>query len=439
MILAAACSIVSAYAGILAVCLVPGNMPHIVTLLTAAGILLMGHGLQLTLLPLHAEALGWSAYSIAISGSAYFSGFVAGCMSVPTIVGRVGHIRTFTVMGAVATIALLLAGLLVSLPGWLAFRFGTGFALSGLYIVLESWLAETTPTEQRGTVLAFYSMICLVSMSVGQAFLGLVSPLSLQLFVVGAALISLATIPIGLTRMPAPQPIPSARFSARVLTQVPRVALVCTFFGGLVTGSFWTIGPLVGRNFGLSPGQVGAMMSAGILGGALSQLPIGRLSDRTDRRYVIAAMLATGSFVAGLGWYLVESSYLALYVVFFCIGATAMPLYALCIVHASDHAELPLVEVASGVLITNSVGAIIGPVVVAKMIEDYGASSFFLYVLLCLSVAFVWTVHRIWIVERPKQHDVPAAVLPQTTQAVTELSPVVSSSEPRDQDQSSLN
>jgi MFS family permease len=415
-----------------------GTLSRMITLLAAAGILLVGHGLQLTLLPLHAEVLGWSAYSIGLSGSAYFSGFVVGCMSIPAVVGRVGHIRTFMVMGAIATIALLFAGLLVSLPFWLVLRFCTGFALSGLYIVMESWLAETAPTEQRGTVLALYSMICLISMSIGQAFLGLASPMTLQLFAVGAILICFATIPIGLTRMPAPLSVPSARFSATALTQAPRVAVVCAFFGGLITGSFWTIGPVVGRNFDLSAGQIGAMMSAGILGGALSQLPIGRLSDRTDRRYVIAGMLASGALVAGLGWDLADSSELGLYAVFFFIGAATMPLYALCIVHASDNAEIPLVEVASGILITNSMGAIIGPVVTAMMVENFGASSFFLFVLLCLSIAFIWTVHRIWVVERPRQHDVLAAVLPNTTQAVSELSPLVSHSESADRDQSTL-
>jgi MFS family permease len=206
-------------------------------------ILLMGHGLQLTLLPVHAEAQGWSAYAIALSGSAYFLGFVAGCIAIPVLVGRVGHIRIFMVMGAIATIALLLAGVFFSLPVWLILRFGTGFALCGLYMVIESWLSEIVPEDQRGRVLAFYTMICLVGMSVGQTFLGLVSPLSLELFVVGAVLLSLATIPVGLSRISAPHPIPGVRFSARVLTRSSPVAVVGAFAGGLVMGAFWTVGP----------------------------------------------------------------------------------------------------------------------------------------------------------------------------------------------------
>ena len=397
-----------------------GTLSRITTLLVAVGILLVGHGLQLTLLPLHAEALGWSGRAIGVTGSSYFLGFVLGCVIIPSLVGRAGHIRTFMVMGAVATVALLGAGLFSLLPAWLALRFTTGFALSGLYMVIESWLSEVSPGEQRGGILSVYTIVCLLSMSAGQGFIGLAPPSSLDLFVVGAALLSLAIIPVGMTRIPSPHPIPSMRFSPRSVLRVSRVAVVCAFGGGLITGAFWMLGPVMGRAFGLDGAAVGIMMSAGILGGALSQLPVGRLSDRTNRRSVIAGLLTAGAIAALIGWLVADVSRLALYVVMFLMGAATLPIYAICVAHASDNTELPLVQIASTVLIMNSLGSILGPVVVALLMDAWGPSSFFGYTLVCLTLTAAWTVHRLVTVERPRNQE-HAAVLPKTTQVVAAL------------------
>ncbi|MEZ5558704.1 MAG: MFS transporter, partial [Pseudomonadales bacterium] len=272
------------------------------TLLAAVGILLCGHGLQLTLLPIRADALGWTTNAIGATASTYFLGFVVGCMTVPGLVAGVGHIRSFMVFAALATLALLGAGLFDDFVAWLVLRFVTGFAFSGLYMVIESWLSEASTKESRGSVLAVYTTISLLGMVVGQAFLGLAPATGLELFMVGAALLCLAIVPIGLTRMHAPLPVPRTRFNPRVLLRASRVAVVCAFMGGLVTGSVWAVGPLVGRAFGLEGSELGLLMSAAIVGGAAAQVPVGRLSDLTDRRIVIAGLLFAGALVAGFGW-----------------------------------------------------------------------------------------------------------------------------------------
>jgi MFS family permease len=399
-----------------------GTLLRVGSLLAAVAILLAGHGLQLTLLPIRAEVLGWSTQAIGITGSAYFIGFVAGCLTIPSLVARVAHIRTFMVMGAVATLALLGAGLADWFPAWLVLRFATGFAMSGLYMVIESWLSDAAPEQQRGGVLAVYSMICLVAMVVGQAFLGYAPPDGLELVAIGAGLLCLAIVPVGVTRMAPPHPLPRTRFSPGVLLRASRVAVACAFFGGLVTGAFWAMGPVVGRSFGLDSGDVGRMMGAAILGGALVQLPVGRLSDRMDRRLVIAGMLTTGTAVALTGWLLAGTNLVVLYVAMFFIGAASMPLYALCIATASDRMQVPLIQIASGILVMNSLGSIIGPLVVAPMVGWIGGPGFFLYVTVCFGVGALWTLHRIVRVERPAAPETPFVSLPKTTPVVAELS-----------------
>ena len=392
------------------------------TLLLAVAILLSGHGLQLTLLPIRAKGMGWSTEAIGSTASGYYLGFVLGCVVVPSIVARVGHIRAFTVMGALATLALLGAGLFDNLFAWLTLRFGTGFAFSGLYMVIESWLSEASTREKRGSVLATYTMISLLGMVLGQAFLMLADPAGLELFVIGAGLICLATIPVGLTRMTLPLPLPHTRFRPVVLLRASRVAVVCAFLGGLVTGAIWAVGPLVGPAFGLEGGAVGALMSAAILGGALSQLPVGRLSDRTDRRFVIAGLLASGVAVSICGWLFAPTSTPALFVVMFCIGAVSMPVYALCIATASDNSDVPLIEIASSILIMNSLGAIVSPLLVSPLMTRFGGKGFFMYLLACFVLAALWAFYRIIVVERPRTHEHTFEMVPETTPVVVTLS-----------------
>lgn len=396
-------------------------LSRVTTLLLAVAILLIGHGLQLTLLPVHAETLGWTASAIALTGSAYFLGFIAGCLVVPTIVARVGHIRAFMVMGAFATIALLAASAVFQLGAWMAFRFCTGFALSGLYMVVESWLVDASPRDKRGSVLAVYSMICLLGMALGQALLGLGTPPDLRLFVLGAAFLCLATIPVGLTRIESPHPLPALRFRPVVLLRTCRVAIICALIGGLVTGTFWALGPVVARAFGLSGGQIGTAMSVGLIGGALAQLPLGQMSDRFDRRNVIAFTMLAGAAVGAAGLLLSPLSVPQVYVLMLLIGFTTLPLYAMAIAHAADTTSLTLVEATGGVLITHSAGSIAGPVVVARLIEVYGAPSYFVVVLVFLSIGALWTFYRVVSVARRKGREARGAILPRTTQAVAEL------------------
>ncbi|MFT5291711.1 MAG: MFS family permease [Planctomycetota bacterium] len=392
------------------------------TLLLAVAILLMGHGLQLTLLPIRADSLGWTTSAIGITGSAYFSGLVVGCIVIPGIVARIGHIRAFMVMGALATLALLGAGLLSDFTAWLVLRFATGFAFSGLYMVIESWLSEASTRDNRGSVLAIYTVICLVGMVLGQGLLALADPDTLDLFAIGAGLLCLAIIPIGLTRMTAPHPLPNARFDPQVLLRASPVPVVCALLGGLVTGSVWAVGPLVGRSFGLEGGEVGGLMSATIIGGALSQVPVGRLSDRVDRRFVIAGIAVVGVAVSIGGLLLSGGSSYALFGAMFLVGACSMPIYALCIATASDNTDMPLIQIGSGILIMHSVGSIIGPLIVAPLMTSQGGSAFFLFVAVCFGLAAVWAVYRIVLVDRPQTHEHTFEAVPKTTPVILELS-----------------
>ena len=410
------------------------TLGRISSLLIAVAVLLVGHGLQLTLLPMRAETLGWTTGAIALTGSTYFLGFVVGCLVIPAVVARVAHIRTFMVMGALATVALLGVGLFDLLPAWLVLRFGTGFAFSGMYMVIESWLSEASPSDRRGSVLAIYSMISLLAMMVGQSLLALGQASDLRLVMTAAFILAGAIIPIGLTRTAAPMPIPRATFNPRVLARASRVAVVCAFVGGLVTGSFWSIGPLVGRAYGLDGAGIGALMGAGIVGGALAQFPVGRLSDHTDRRLVIAGMLTIGAALAAVGWWFSADNAAVLYGTMFSVGAASMPIYAMCIATASDNAaDVPLIQIASGILIVNSTGSILGPLMVSPLVAGTGGEGFFLFALAVMALGAAWAFYRISVIERPRVHEQRFVAVPKTSIVATGLAEPEPSAPERDE------
>ncbi|MGO4893674.1 MFS transporter [Flavobacterium sp. W21_SRS_FM6] len=388
-------------------------------LLSSAAILLVGHGLQLTLVPLYAVSLAWAPALIGYIGSSYFAGFVLGCLTVPRLVARVGHIRVFTVLIALTTASMLMIGLVDNLALWLVARCLTGWALAGIYMVIESWLNERTSAEHRGRILSVYIIITLLAICVGQLLVGF--ELGYQgLFMLAAALLVLGIVPIGLTSSSEPKPIPAVRFSFRRIFAVSQVAMVGAFLGGLVTGGFWALGPVVANANDLSAGQVGIFMAVTILGGTALQFPVGRLSDLIDRRYVITGLAGFG-VLASIGAILLNGiNPWFIYITMFAFGGLTFPLYSLCLAHANDNTDLSMMEVGSGVLMMNSFGSILGPLLVSILI-GYTHHALFIVSAIVLSLLAAWTLYRIKFHDVARDHYEPFVAMRNTTQEIVEV------------------
>lgn len=359
------------------------SIARLSSLLLSVALLLTGHGLQLALVPMRAQINGWTSIEVGYLSSVYFAGFLLGCFSIPQLVARIGHIRTFAVLTAVMTASLLGLSLGDSYLWWMLLRLSSGVAIVGLYLVIESWLNSQVTNDVRGSVLSAYTAIVLAGLAGGQLLLNVAAPEGERLFVIAAMLVVVAALPVCLTSSSQPTAIPAARFSPMLVIRTSRAGTTGSFISGCVSGSFYGLGPVYGLQAGMSVGEISLMMALGIAGGALMQLPLGRLSDRIDRRQVICGAMTLGAVMAAVIF--ISPQQLTPYLMFL-FGAFAMPIYALSLAHASDHVEADtFLEVGTGLLMINAVGSILGPLLTALFMERLGVQSYFVF----LSVALV--------------------------------------------------
>ncbi|MFN0263160.1 MFS transporter [Tepidamorphus sp. 3E244] len=376
-------------------------------LLAAVALLMLGMGLQNTLLGVRAGLEAFSNIEVGFLMAAYFVGFLAGSTLVPFFVSTVGHIRTFSALASLASSAVLLHLVIVDPIFWSVFRFITGFCIAGLYLVVESWLNGSAEKEYRGVLLSSYFFVNLGAIAFGQLLLQAEDPRGFELFVYASVLMSLAVLPVGLARTKAPAPTRRASLNFAMLARVSPYALVGTAMAGLSNGAFWGLAPLYGVKVGADPDQISVAMMVTILGGAALQLPLGRLSDVIDRRIVISAANVVLGLLAGiiaLGLFGNQATALVLAFVF---GGLLLTQYALCIAHANDFvADGNFVQLASALLLVFGGCAAIGPIAGSVVMTVFGASALFW---LIAAAAFASTAFALWRMTRRQAVDMPGA------------------------------
>ena len=395
-------------------------LSSIFALLLSTSILLTGHGLQMILGPLLGLELAFSELEIGYTGSAYYAGFIAGCLFIPRLIQKVGHIRVFLVLISLATVALLMLGISQTLLFWLLARALSGASFSGLYMIIESWLSESATPENRGLVLSIYSVITLLAISAGQMFITLELPLT-QLVMVAAILFLLSTLPVGLTNSASPQPLHPVTFKFRKVYNDSRIAIYGALVCGLVTSGFWALGPIIAKALHFEANQISIFMAVTLMGGALLQLPIGRFSDLVDRRLVISALSGAASLVTLSTIVLGLESPSAFFIVMFLFGGATFPLYSISLAHANDNSTLSPIETGSVILLTYSIGAVIGPVLISATLALSNLGLYFITTLI-LAPFSAWTFIRSQAIPATQAHFTPYQDVPVTTQEVILLS-----------------
>lgn len=352
----------------------------ILSLLLGIGTILVGAGFLGTLLGMRATLENFSEVVTGLVMSAYFLGFVVGAYACPPLINRVGHIRAFAAMAAVASAAILTHALIIDPWAWGALRLITGVCSVGLYMVIESWLNAQASNRQRGQLFALYMTVNMIAMATGQYLLLFDSPDTFVPFAHVSILFALGLVPVALTRVREPHPIATPVLRPGYLFGKAPLGIIGTLIAGLLLGAFWGMGAVFAQGIGLSDTWTAFFMSGAILGGALLQVPIGRFSDSRDRRGVLLVVSLGGATPALAAFVLAQWIPIVLVSCIFIFGGFTFSIYALCVAHMNDHLDASeILEATSGLLLTYGIGATLGPAVVGALMSAFGARMLLLY------------------------------------------------------------
>lgn len=376
----------------------PQSALKISALLFGIGLVIVGNGLQGTLLGVRAGLEGMTAETIGAFMSTYFIGYAVGSVFAPGLVERVGHIRVFAALASVSSAVALAHAIIVEASVWVALRFIHGACHAGLIVIAESWLNAGTQRTNRGRVLGIYGVVANVAWIVGQLMLNLSPPSSFVPFAIVSICLSLALVPVSLSRTGVPGVVSASRSRFTRLLEISPVGLVGTFFVAVSMGAFWGMGPTFAQDIGLSDAGISLFMAIAMTGALLLQWPLGWVSDITDRRKVMLGASAVGA-LACVGLALsVNQTLTVLLALSFMFGALTVPSYSLCVAHANDQVgREEVVAVASGLTLVFGVGAAIGPFAASLVMAQIGPAGLFVF---CAAVLALFSAYNVWRIRR---------------------------------------
>lgn len=419
-------------------------------LLLGVGLLMAGNGLLTTLIGVRLEEAGGNTFSNGLVVSGFF-GLVLGALGSHRIVEQVGHIRAFTALASLFSAASLLHAFLEHSMIWWVLRVIEGICMAGLYMCTESWLNERSDNATRGTMLAVYTLTAGLGTGLGQFLLATFGVQGFVLFALSSVLMSLAVLPVALTRTPGP-PLPApSRLDLKTLWRLSSLGVSGCIASGLVLGAFYGMAPIFGRQMGLDADGVAWFMGATIIGGMILQWPIGRLSDRIDRHLAIlgnslgVAVLSAGLVIvtatrfdpgaleplpffetifSDLG--LIPSQFHTLIdplAVLF--GALAFSLYPLSVAHANDYAASDeFIPMSGGLVLSYSIGAMSGPVAASLLMQQLGPLGLFVFTAITGVLLSLFAFWRTRVAPKlPMEDQAPFRPVPRTSVVAYEMDP----------------
>ena len=359
--------------------------------------LMLGGGLQGILIPVRGQIEGFTSFQLGWIGTGWAIGFTFGCIAVPHLVRRAGHVRTFSTLTAFLSVAVLLNAIFVEANLWMVLRAVSGFCFSGCYMVAESWLNERVSNEQRGSLFSIYAITTMLAMAGGQFLLVVAEPTRDTLFMVAAILFALAVVPTAISKAQSPAPLTSVRLDVKGLFRNSPAAVVGAFLSGVISSAWTNFGPVFGQQVGMSSALIATLLASALLGSVLFQYPLGKLSDMIDRRYVMVIAgimgIAAGSMMAGLSQ---TSSFSGLFFVAVVLyGGVIYSIYSLAVAHANDFADSSnFVKISSGLLLVYGFGTMIGPLFTAQMMDMFGPSGVFTTTTIAHTIFAAYALYR---------------------------------------------
>lgn len=392
------------------------------SLFLGIGLIMLCNGLLVTLLGVRATLEQFPTTVTGIIMTAYYVGFLVGSRLVPRLVRGVGHVRVFAALASLASSSVLVHSVFVDPWVWTALRLLTGFSYAGLYVVVESWLNERATNTTRGQLLSIYMLVSIGGFGGGQFLLNLGSPQGQNLFILAAVLVSFALVPISLTPIQTPLFAQAESIGLRRLYHSSPLGLIGMIGTGMGNGMLLGMGAVYAAALGMSLSQITGFMAATQIGALLLQWPVGRLSDRFDRRLVLTLVTFLAAVMAllvipvqsGRGW--------PLLLLIGLFGGLNLPMYSLCIAHTNDHLNPRQMIAASGTLVmANGLGASFGPLAGSLLMQALGPAGFLLGLALTHTGIGVFALYRISRRASPLEQGVFVAVDPQSASVAVAL------------------
>lgn len=359
---------------------------NVSALILAVGLLQLGGGILGVVTPLGLGEIGLTPVWIGAIGALHAAGFMAGAWAAPRVILAVGHIRVFSAGAALTAAGTLMMGIETTAPVWSLVRLAHGFGFAWLFASAESWLSVATPRDARGGVLGLYHVVAKVALLSGPFLVLSAAPLSAEPYLWAGFFLALALLPVCLTRRVEPARHGGKAMMPRTLLAIAPAAFWAVLIAGIVNTGTLALLPVYAQEIasgidGLSaPAAAATAMAAAWLGGIASQWPAGRLSDRIDRRLVIAGMGAIAAGAALLlflvGGFLPVGLVLLLLALW---GAGSLSFYGIAIAHGVDRtAETEAAQLMAGLLFVWAFGSVLGPVLAGlAMATPAGPSGLF--------------------------------------------------------------
>ena len=385
-------------------------------------LLMLGNGLQGTLLGVRGSIEGMSPQTMSWVMTGYFVGFLFGSQLTPNMIRRVGHVRVFAALGSLVSACLILYAAWTNPYFWFLLRIIVGFCFSGIYVVAESWLNDSSSNETRGQTLSAYLIVQMMGIVLAQAVLNFADPSGYMLFIIISVVVSLSFAPILLSVSPAPQFQTSKRMTLSQLWSISPLGVVGQFFLGAIFAALFGMASVYGTERGLSVKDISLFVAAIYFGGMILQYPIGWVSDRMDRRVLIFIVCSIGTFFSFASN--LSDSFIWLLIVAFIIGGVSNPLYSLYIAYTNDNLEHDDMASASGGLIfLTGIGAIFGPSIVGWLLDEYGAASYFWFIGSVMAIMGSYALYRMTQTSSTAVEDTNAyaPITPTSTPVAMEL------------------
>ena len=363
-------------------------------LLLGMGLLMVGNGMQSTLLGVRGQIENFGTFEMSVIISAYFIGFLGGSRMAPNLIRRVGHVRVFAALASLISAVMILYPTLVNPWVWVLGRILIGFCFSAVFVTAESWLNDAASNENRGQALSIYMIIQTAGIVLAQGLMVTADPSGYVLFVIPSILVSIAITPILLSISPTPAFDTTKAMSLRELMGFSPLGCVGMFLLGGVFSAQFGMASVYGTEAGLTVGEISIFVATIFIGGMLTQYPLGWLSDRMDRRALIALTAAVGAVGASIG-VMSNGDFNLILVAAFLMGSTSNPLYSLLLAYTNDFLDNEDMAAGSGGMIfLNGLGAVSGPLITGWMMSVFGPSGFYILIGVLFTMLAIYAVYR---------------------------------------------